>query len=501
MYLPGQLANRMLADQQSLARRISVASVFQCTTLPIMGRMEYDPVMPHTVRRILKVFALYASGSCVVALAVANGRAGQPVSFVREIAPILRDKCLICHGPEKAKGAYRLDTFELLQKPGGSESAPIIAGAPEKSHLFELLTTADEDDRMPQKDEALPKQQIELIERWIKEGGRFDAPDPKVSLATLAGYVNQPAPPDVYQASVPVTALAFHPDSRELAVSGYHEVMIWSVDEGVLLRRITNVAERTLSLAYNPEGTLLATASGTPGKQGETKLFDSKTGKLVRTLAVTPDLMLAVTFDSQGRRIACAGADNTIRVLDVESGELQRSIEQHADWVTSVAFSSDGSNIVSTSRDKTARVFDARSGGLEATYTGHTDAIFGAAFSPDSKLVFSAGRDRELHVWEARDAKKVSEASLDGEVTRLLVSTNGAFLAAEKVAHQYSAQQTPERVRTFSGHEDVIYSIAWQEASGLLATGSYDGEVRIWNVEDGKLRRKFEAAPLQLSSR
>src|SRR5687767_1254515 len=165
-------------------------------------------------------------------------RADRPVSFVREIAPILRDKCLTCHGPEKAKGEYRLDTFELLQTPGASKSAPIVPGAPEKSHLFELLMTADEDDRMPQKDEALPKEQIALIERWIKEGARFDAPDPKLSLAGLAGYVNQPSPPDVYRTSVPVTALAFHPDGQELAVSGYHEIMIWSVDQGGLLRRI-----------------------------------------------------------------------------------------------------------------------------------------------------------------------------------------------------------------------------------------------------------------------
>jgi WD40 repeat protein len=448
-----------------------------------------------------KAIALCASGSCVIALAVANACAAQSVSFVKEIAPILRDKCLTCHGPDKAKGEYRLDTFELLQKPGGSKNAPIVGGAPERSHLFELLTTADEDDRMPQKDDALPKEQIRLIERWINEGARFDAPDPKLSLASLAGYIDQPSPPDVYRASMPVTALAFHPGGKELAVSGYHEVMIWSVDDGVLLRRVTNVAERTLGLAYNPDGTLLATASGTPGNLGETKLFDSKTGKLVRTLAVTPDLMLAVTFDSQGRRVACGAADNTIRILDVESGKLQLTIEQHADWVTSVAFSADGSNIVSTSRDKTARIFDARTGELEATYTGHTEAIFGAAFSSDGKLVFSGGRDKELHVWEARDAKKTSELSIDGEISRLLLSTNGVFLAADKVVHQYSAQQKPERAQTFTGHNDVIYSIAVHEGSARLATGSYDGEVRIWEVEDGQLRRKFKAAPLQLSSK
>lgn len=435
---------------------------------------------------------------CVNAMHV---QATEPVSFVREIAPILRDKCLTCHGPEKAKGEYRVDTFELLQKPGGSDEAPIVPGAPEKSHLFALLTTSDEDDRMPQKDEALPKEHIALFRRWITEGARFDAPDPKLSLAALAGLVEQPSPPRVYRAPVPVTALAFHPDGRELAVSGYHEITVWSVDDGSLLRRITNVAERTLNLAYNRDATLLATASGTPGKLGEAKLFDAKTGKLVRTLAVIPDLMLTVAFDSSGSHIACAGADNTIRILDTESGKARLTIEQHADWVTAVAFSPNGSNVVSSSRDKTVRVFDTSSGELEATYTGHSEPVFAAMFSDDGKLVFSAGRDRKLHVWEAHDAKKVSEAGVEGEIQRLLVSAQGVFVAAEKTAYQYSRDRKPERVKTFTGHEDLIYSLAVHEGSGALATGSYDGDVRIWNVQDGTLKKQFKAMPVQLTAK
>src|SRR5688572_1259722 len=109
--------------------------------------------------------------------------AAEPVIFVKEIAPILRDKCLTCHGPEKAKGEFRLDTFETLSKPGSSKNPPLVSGAPEKSHLFELLTTTDDDDRMPQKDAPLPKEHIALVERWIREGAKFDGPDFKATLA------------------------------------------------------------------------------------------------------------------------------------------------------------------------------------------------------------------------------------------------------------------------------------------------------------------------------
>ena len=109
--------------------------------------------MPGTALRTLSLLV-----PIVLCFGASHLRAAESVSFVREIAPILRDKCLTCHGPEKAKGEYLLDTFELMQKPGSSKATPITAGAPDQSHLFELVTAADEDDRMPQKDEALPKE-------------------------------------------------------------------------------------------------------------------------------------------------------------------------------------------------------------------------------------------------------------------------------------------------------------------------------------------------------
>jgi WD40 repeat protein len=211
--------------------------------------------------------------------------------------------------------------------------------------------------------------------------------------------------------------------------------------------------------------------------------------------------MLIVSFDSHGSRIACAGADNTIRILDVESAQVWLAIEQHADWVTSVAFSPNGSNIVSSSRDKTVRIFDASSGELEATYTGHSEPVFSAMFSNDGKLVFSGGRDRKLHVWESHDAKKIFEVAVEADIQRLVVSASGVFVAAEKVVYHYSGDRKPERVGTFTGHEDLIYSIALHEPSVRLATGSYDGEVRIWNVEDGSVKKQFKAMPVRLTSK
>src|SRR6185369_12714804 len=187
------------------------------------------------------------------------------VSFTHQIAPILARKCLTCHGPEKSKGGFRLDTFELLLKPGESKSASLVSGNPQQSELFRRITIKDEDDRMPQKADPLPDAEIVLIERWIKEGARFDGADSKAPLVSLVPRMPHPDPPANYARPVPVMALAFGRDGQELAIGGYHEITIWNPGDGKLLRRITNVAQRTQSLAYSPAG-VLAAAGGSPGQ-------------------------------------------------------------------------------------------------------------------------------------------------------------------------------------------------------------------------------------------
>ena len=94
----------------------------------------------------------------------------EPVSFRREVAPLLHRRCAACHGEENAKGGYRVDSFERMGKAGESEVAPLVAGKPGESELHARLIEQDANDRMPQKADALPAGEIALIERWIAEG-------------------------------------------------------------------------------------------------------------------------------------------------------------------------------------------------------------------------------------------------------------------------------------------------------------------------------------------
>src|SRR3954449_2947964 len=103
------------------------------------------------------------------AAAQAPGRAKGPISFINDVAPILKENCFACHDTKKRKGKLEMTSFETLHK-GGSSGEPWVAGKPEESLVIELLTTRGKS-RMPPKEagEALPKEKVEIIRRWIKE--------------------------------------------------------------------------------------------------------------------------------------------------------------------------------------------------------------------------------------------------------------------------------------------------------------------------------------------
>jgi WD40 repeat protein len=419
--------------------------------------------------------------------------AGLWVSFRKEIASILHARCLACHSAKRAEGGLNLATYAELMM--GGESGVVIAQDDRDSSL---LLSVLEDGSMPKNAEPLTAAELASVKKWVRAGARLDEDaDPNTPLIELMPRTRQPNAPANYRTPVPITALAFSPDGKMLASSGYHEVLIWAVETQSLQKRISDVAERVYDIQYSPDGRQLAVAAGTPGELGEAKLFDIQTGKLTADLQRSADVILGVSFSPDGKQLATCGSDGTLRVFDLKSNEATLQIAAHADWINDVNWSADGKRLVSGGRDKTVKVFDAQSGESVLSFSGHTDVVTAVAFLPGDHQLVTSGADRVVRIVNASDASEVRKITgFSGEITQLHVLADGRVVTTS-IDRKLRIHGTADgkNVLTFEGASNDLLSLAVHVATGQVASGTLGGEIRIAKLADGKLICKWIAVP------
>src|SRR2546430_176727 len=249
-----------------------------------------------------------------------------PVSFINDVAPILKENCFACHDSKKRKGKLDMTTYESLRK-GGDKDEPIVPGKPEESLMFQFISATNAS-RMPPKDsgDGLPKEKIAVVGQWIREGAKLDAGlDPKGDLLReLRLRWQPPTPPARYQFPVTITALAFTSDNKKLVVGGFHELTIWDVNQTKLEKRIYTRAERAYAMTFLPDG-MLAVAGGRPGQEGDVRIYNLNAGNaktensvtildgvhdaavLLKELLETDDSVLCVGLSADGKKLAAGG--------------------------------------------------------------------------------------------------------------------------------------------------------------------------------------------------
>jgi WD40 repeat protein len=468
------------------------------------------------------LFCVVFGFALMIAAPPAQAQQPKPVSFINDVAPILKENCFACHDSKKRKGKLDMTTYESFRK-GGDKDDPVVPGKPEDSHIIDLLTEKGAG-RMPPKEsgESLPQAKIDIITRWIKEGAKLDdGMSPKADLVhELRSRWQPPAPLTAYKIPEKVTALIFTPDNQKLVVGGHHELTVWDITQGKLEKRIATRAERTYALAWLPDNSLVV-AGGRPGQEGDVRVYHINAGNpkvvdgvamidgvndktvMVKQLLEADDSVLCLAVSNDGKKLASGGCDRMVHVWDFSGGiaaaKEEQAIENHADWVMGVAFCPDGSKLLSGSRDKTAKIWDLKAKESLMTFPDHQNNVYGVAIKPDGKMGFSVGEDNQLRRWNAvADGKAVNPTGAHGKAafkviyhpTQPLVAT----CSADNTVRIWNAD-TLAAVRTLSGHTDWVYTIAFSPDGNLIASGSWNGEVKVWKVADGAVVKSFTGSP------
>jgi WD40 repeat protein len=293
---------------------------------------------------------------------------------------------------------------------------------------------------------------------------------------------------------VPMSALAFSPDGKTLAMGGYQEVLLWDLANAKLAKRIGvgQIADFVRSVAFRNNGQWLAVAEGTPYGPGAVKVFDVNSGQPALAFQEPQDAVFAVMFSPDGKLLAAGGVDHVVRVWSVDENKLAGELKGHTDWVLGVSFSADGKFLGTSSADRTAQVWEVGTWKLVAKLD-QMEAVNGVAFGPNAELVavaVSGPTDRMIRL-RRRDNTQLARAidlGVPGPLGVLWAPAGNRMYIplTDKTVRVYDPT-TGAHVATLPGHTDWVYGVALTPDGATLATASADGTVKLWHTGENRL--------------
>jgi WD40 repeat protein len=444
------------------------------------------------------------------------------VSFHRDIRPILRVHCQGCHQPAKPMGKLVLTSYGELKQGGETTEPGFVPGKPDESQLWlQVVTLKGQRPAMPKDRTPLDEADVAKIRQWIVEGAVDDTPPAErvtIDMDHPPTYVLPPV----------ITSVDYSPDGTLLAVSGYHEVLLHKADGSGIAARLVGLSERIESARFSPDGKLLAVTGGSPGRFGEVQIWDIAAKKLKLSVNVGFDTIYGASWSPNGKMVAFGCPDNTVRAIDPETGKQVLQQGAHNDWVLDTTFTLDSAHLISVGRDMSAKLTEVATQRFEDNITSITPgALKGGLLAVDVRpktnpqmfdqiavggsdgapALFRVHRDKARMINDDFNRLRTFE-KLPGRVFSVKFSRDGQLLVAGS-SHddpQSGARlgevrvyrvDDGQRVATLADQKTAVYSVTFSPDGKQVATGGFDGAVRLFETTTGKLIKSFSAAPSQ----
>ena len=455
--------------------------------------------------------------------------AGKPVSYYKQIRPLVQVHCQGCHQPAKSQGNYIMTDHAMLLKAGDRGVKGVVPGKAGESHMLEVIRPKDgKRAEMPRGADPLAEKDVALIEKWIVEGAKDDTP------ASARDTVSGDNPP-IYGLPPVITTLDYSPDGKLLAVNGFHEVLLFEAGTWKQITRLVGLSQQIQSVAFSPDGKWLGVCGGNPGRFGEVQIWEVEKRKLKVAASFTGDSLFGLSWSPDSKLVAFGAADNNVRAVDASNGKQILQQGAHNDWVLGTCFSRDGKFLVSASRDRTLKLTEVSSqrfidnvtsitpgalkGGLQVGIVRPgkdkkmVKATSIAVASTEEKIyeeVLIGGADGTPRLYKMHretkrvigdDANKVRDyPGLPGRIYAMAFSPDGKSFAAGSSLDGVGELRVlnaddGKKISQAEGQVGAIYALAYSPDGKTLVAGGFDGQVRVIDPATGKVLKQFTALP------
>jgi WD40 repeat protein len=419
----------------------------------------------------------------ILVAAYSIGWADTP-SYVADIAPILTKYCAGCHNADDLEGDLSFESFDSLAR-GGEHGPVLFPGNGEASRLIQVLTGTAEL-KMPPEGEPQPSPaDIDKLRKWIESG----APGPDGESPPITRLAVPELAPSL--SAKPITAVAFSPDGRFLAVARFRSVELRTADASRLVALLNGAVGKINSVSFTPDGRRLLVASGIGGLKGELCIWDIAAAQIVQKLYGHRDIIYSAIPSPDGKWIATGSYDRTIILWDANSGKAVRTISGHNGAIYDQAFSSDSRILASASADATVKIWDVQSGERLDTLSQPLKEQYSVAISPDNEYVFACGEDNRIRKWHliSKDQPRINPLLIarfghEQAVERLEVSPDGRFVvsvSADRTLKVWDAERLTQ-LQMFDAQPDTAQALAIDPHSNRIAVGRMDGSLELYDL-------------------
>ncbi len=242
------------------------------------------------------------------------------------------------------------------------------------------------------------------------------------------------------------------------------------------------------------------------GGDGKIVRWDLNSGsKTGRILIDNNFINRSLAISNNGRWLACGTTTSGIQLFNLNQPNTQPDmLEGHGGWVESLAFTTDNNGLYSASTDKTIIFWDLISGTNKEFYK-YTDKISSISISSQGNMLAGGSADGKIFLWNLTSGKSSVIYNSPGSfITVVKFDNSGTKIAVgDKKGKLSIINLRTNKVSNINAHAARIPDVQFSPDNSLLATASYDGTIKIWNVNNPGLRpveiRAHEAWALTLA--